>query len=844
MTFLAVTCLFSFLSAQAPYFNEWYVQNPHRPFVKVQVFEDGMYALLSSDLLAAGHDLSQAHPDSIQMYYRGEEVPLVVDTNGQGQLASVTFYGRRNDGAVETQMYRNPITAFPDPSGQPNPNFSLYSDTAAYFLTWGSEAGLRYQTVLDTNYAQYIPETAFPTEVVWEPHPDSGGVHQAVAVIGGGGAYDSFHSLNSDFVTGEGYVSQSSFKLGTPFTTSFLQTPFPVASPQDVRFQFRIFHRSNTTHHLRVNLANAALTNVIDTSITFSYINVKTYERTLSIALTAQTDLTFEALQSPQDDNHLTFIRIRYQRLPDLLGKATARISELTGNFARYFRFTNAQGQNSVWVYDPENQVRYQGIMNQGNAQVILNGRFYGKSLEVVTDQGLKTPIVAPAAKLRNLCSVASETEFLIIAHRNLAASAEAYASYRDTTTAGFEPLTAKVIYIDEIYHEFGYGAPTPQAIQQFVNCALDNWNTQLKYVFLWGKGKVFNRGDATSPTILSYGYPANDVRFTTPWGEDLTAQVPIGRLNIFNDQEGLAYLDKVMEFEQLGAEAWRKKALFLGGGANAGGQNAITNGIGKYIACFEDSTAINGRAYYFQKGRDTLTSQNYSDTINAGIGLLFIFAEPSSNLIDTDIGEAFEYQNIGKYPLFINFGGYGGDFTGRESFGERWVKEPQKGAIAYLSNSSAAYINPLRDYGNILFCQNLIKYYNQPIGKTVMKTYQQMLDSLPGIQYRNHARQMNLQGDPSLVIFPFGPVLSIPPDLATDITIYPNPATSQLTISSPTALIEAVRLFNLHGQEVLRRENIYSQKVQLMLQDLRAGQYIVWYRTQNGVGAKQVILE
>jgi hypothetical protein len=801
-----------------------------------------MYEVTAAELVAAGHNLSQAQPDSIQMYYRGEEIPLTVEHDSLGQFVSLTFYGRRNDGALEAQMYRNPISGVPDPRQQPNANFSIYSDTAAYFLTWGRTLGKRYQTLWNTNYALYSPETSYPFESVWEPHPDSttSTDQKSVGVVAGGGPYDSFHTLNSDFITGEGYVSENFFSIQRPFTTSFLQTPDPVLAVQDVRFQMRIFHRSNTEHHTRVTLSKNQTMVVLDTAITFNSIAINTYSRMLSTQLTSNTDLKFDALRSPTDNNHLTSIRIRYERLPDLGNQARTRISEWNRNTATYFRFANALGQNRVWAYDPENGVRYGGTIFGGDANLILDGRFYGKTVEVVTDQGFKKPLIAAKTRLLNLCHPDSGVQFVIIAHRALATSSHAYAKYRDTTLAGYEPLSAKVIFIDEIYEEFSYGAPTPQAIHQFVNCALENWTVKPKYVFLWGKGNVWMRGNDSLPIVPSYGYPANDVRFTTPWNEERQAQLAIGRLQIYNDQEGMAYLDKVKEFERIGDEPWRKDGVFVGIGRTLGELNAIENAIKFYEKCFEDSLTLKGKAMVFV---DTIGAGPVAiqPKIDQGLALLYFFG--INDILNPTILEALEYTNFGKYPLFMGMGAIGGEWYDRESASERWVKEPGRGAIAFLGNSSTSYLNPLRDYGRIFFCLELGPKPNRPIGEIIRLTYQKMVDSLRGVQYLNHARQMNLQGDPALAIFPFGMNTSISPPPPVGVQIYPNPVGDQLTISSVNDRIEAVSLINLHGQVILREENLFKNELQLDVSSLAPGHYFLRYKTQNGVGAEKVVV-
>ena len=777
--FLCLLLAFLGASSQHPYSNNWFVNAPNRPFVKLLVTQDAVYQLQVSELLSAGHDLSQASPDSIQIYYRGGEIPLSVNVDAQGHFAYLTFYGKRNDGAIESKMYRNPITGVFDPNQQPNLNFSLYSDTSAYFLTWGNQKGLRYQTYMDSNYAQYTPALSYPYEMSWEPHPDSARStsQNAQALVGGGGPYNLRHKLNSDFITGEGYVSEKSFHPRERWSTNFLETPDPISSSQQVRFTIRLFHASKTSHHIKVSLANNPSTVILDTLYPHRIIRVKSYQRDVQLSLTSQADLLFESQKGWEetDNNHLCSIRIRYERKTDLAHQTSTQISEWPSNASTYFRFANAQGQDKVWVYDPDNQIRYEGEISQGEAHIILGGRFYGKKLELVTDQGFQRPLISPKTSFRNLCHPDSGAEFVIISHRKVDTTAYTYAAYRDTNRAGVGPLSTKVVFVDEIYEEFSFGVPTPQAIQQFVNCALDNWLQKPKYIFLWGKGRTWIRGNMDYSLVPAYGYPASDVRFTTALEGEKKSRLPIGRLNIYNNQEGRAYLEKVQKFERLGEEPWRKEGVFLGSGQDSAQINFIRKEIRSHAGCFA-STFSGDTLVYNREEIQTIPGSNYHDKINDGVAMLSTWGYPPPFWVETPIFEAFEYQNFDKASFMLWLGAFGGDWSGRESFGERWIKEPNRGAIALLANSSYGYPTYLEPFGQIFFCQELSRKPNRSIGQIVRRSYNKMIDSFPDFQYRNLARQMNLQGDPSLVIFPFGMNVGIDPIPELGVHVYPNP--------------------------------------------------------------------
>ncbi len=95
--------------------RDWFI--PGEKYHRVPVAVDGWYRLTSQDLSTVGAlpgDLS-----TLQMFHRGTEIPLRVRVD-----SSIEFYGRRNYG---DSTYHD-----------------FYSDTSAFWLTFGNREGLRY----------------------------------------------------------------------------------------------------------------------------------------------------------------------------------------------------------------------------------------------------------------------------------------------------------------------------------------------------------------------------------------------------------------------------------------------------------------------------------------------------------------------------------------------------------------------------------------------------------------------------------------------------------------------------------------------------------------------------
>jgi hypothetical protein len=84
--------------------------------------------------------------EQYQLFHLGEEVPLYTTTTGiPGQADYLEFYGRKNRSELDRHLFKDGDEAML------NPYYSLFTDTAAYFLTWAElgEPTLRYASVLN-----------------------------------------------------------------------------------------------------------------------------------------------------------------------------------------------------------------------------------------------------------------------------------------------------------------------------------------------------------------------------------------------------------------------------------------------------------------------------------------------------------------------------------------------------------------------------------------------------------------------------------------------------------------------------------------------------------------------
>src|SRR3954463_10231730 len=108
------------------YYNEWIDYN--KRYFKFKVGSTGLYRISANDLTAAG--LGSEPVQNFELWRNGNQVPLYI-SQASGPLGAggyLEFWGEKNDGASDRNLYKNPVNQLSDRE-------SLLTDTAAYFLT-------------------------------------------------------------------------------------------------------------------------------------------------------------------------------------------------------------------------------------------------------------------------------------------------------------------------------------------------------------------------------------------------------------------------------------------------------------------------------------------------------------------------------------------------------------------------------------------------------------------------------------------------------------------------------------------------------------------------------------
>lgn len=99
-----------------------------------------------------------------------------------------------------------------------------------------------------------------------------------------------------------------------------------------------------------------------------------------------------------------------------------------------------------------------------------------------------------------------------------------------------------------------------------------------------------------------------------------------------------------------------------------------------------------------------------------------------------------------------------------------------------------------------------------------------------------------NEQGNPVVIRFDVNGLLSLTEVNSTSLSVYPNPASSVVTVSNASS-IERVEIVNLLGQKVYENATLGGTTAQINVSSLENGSYVLRVYSENGVKTSKLIV-
>jgi hypothetical protein len=736
--------------------NEWI--NYSQTYYKMPVSTEGIFRISYADLSAAGISTSGINPKNFQVFNLGIEQHIYVNGEGDNSFDPgdyIEFYGKPNDGNTDKPIYR--------PQEQPHTFLSLYTDTAFYFLTWGTSPGLRMSDYTDTSFSGRTAEpyfmhnvNAFYPEQFYEGFPALQG-----------------YGLLSEYSEGEGWFGN----LFTGNSTQVRTLPTPYANSSGPAPSAKILFYSfsdvgpavgqTVNHHpiFSISPNNSSYTQLLDTT----YRGYQAIRRTFPLAQSdignstyfkffIKNDLGLNTL----DYNSVGGIFLSYARNYNLggLSKFGFQLKGFNPGTENFISFTGyPSGKTDPLVYDNTGFKRIDANVSGGNLKFIVPGAGTERNIYICDASDIRSITSFTTVNFINFDFTAGAYDYIIITHDKLMQGASDYSAYR--TTTGYKPLIATTT---QLYDQFYYGLHHPLAIRHFCDYALEKSPTTIKYLLLLGKGQLHNliRFDAVSYAydyIPAFGNPGSDYMYTSGLkGTHLEPAIPTGRIPAISNSDIENYLNKVKEYELTPPALWQKNVLHLAGGRDETENKVFAGYISNYIPVIQGPfTGAISKLYSKDQAVPVSTGLKafIQNDINSGLGMLTYIGHGASDILEIDFGGPDELKNKGKYPVMY-FGGciLGNSFT-KGSLGEKFLFQKDAGTIAWIANSGFGFTNELNTFTRWYYRSVAVTKYNQGIGDILKQTiadYQDLTN--PSTLNMIHARQFAYEGDPALRMY------------------------------------------------------------------------------------------
>ncbi len=785
---LLLTCSF-FAEAQV-FNNEWIDYS--KTYYKFKVGKDGLYRLPQSVLSSAG--LGTVPAEQFQLWRNGVQVPLFTSV-ASGALAStdyIEFWGRMNDGKPDQTLYRLPAY-------QLNDKWSLSTDTAAYFLTvnLNTAQNQRFQSSANDITGNTLPAEPYFMFTLGQYFRNK--INNGFAVNVGENLY------SSSYDRGEGFTSAdiiSTFPVGLPAVYGTNTMTFPnlhvYAGGPDAKI--KIGTSGNALNQRRFKLSINGDSVIGKTLDYFNFSLDSTIFATSVLgsntAVVAVNNIT-NCTQCPSSDRMVVHkYEITYPRQFNFAGLPNFEFqlpATATGNFLQIANFS--YGSTAPVLYDLTNQKRYEANMSAAPLLQFLLPPSAEERKFVLVSQAASNISSVSSMTVKNFTDYfnpANQANYIIISNSLLfngpaGNPVEDYRAYRSSAAGGTH--NTKIFLDSDLEDQFGFGIKKhPVAIRNFIRFARGFFASPPKNVFIIGKGVnyVHNRNVESGSIadqqnlaklnlVPTFGWPASDILLSAEPGSSQPL-TPIGRLSAITPQEVALYLDKVKEFEQaqqtyspsIADKGWMKNVVHIVGASEGVLSSILDQAMNNFRKVIAD-TLFGAKVSTFSKSSSDavqqLSNSHLTALFNEGISLMTYFGHSSASTLEFNLDDPQNYDNQGKYPVFIalgcnagNFFNYGpGRFITKETISEKYVLAANRGTIGFIASTHFGIVHYLDIWNSRAYKRIASTNYGKGLGEIMMGTIADVfaVTTQEDFYARSNAEETQLHGDPALTINP-----------------------------------------------------------------------------------------
>lgn len=783
---LLICLLASSVSIKAQRGNSWI--NYDLEYVKITTGKDDIYRVTYESLESAGMTVAGADVNKIRMFHRGEQVAIRVIDDGDGIFGEedyVEFYGRRNDGVSDVELFNRP-------RDQIHQFINLFSDSTAFFLTVdaGGADGMR---MMDSNEsgAGLTPVSSHQNQVLQvQTSQFSFGQYYPIGNPTGESKlskYDAGQMFVGDTIMRNEY----SLRSGRTFR-DFRFDGLSLRQEADGKpeLEVQIVGFNNRRHNVSIFVGpDSDNLREIKRDLHFNYndfIEPKSQIEWSDVSSQGRLIIRVEVVgfeEVPDDRVAVSYIQITYPQETDIQA-ATEKVMYLPPSASNQLvEVQNAVGELTAWdVTDYRQPMRISTTLTGSTLSLVVPASAEERKIFIKREDGSSGIQTRPVELMdfKYDRAYVINKNFVMISHSFLrncedcdyTDPVQAYIDYRSSVEGG----SHRVLYADveELFNEFNYGEYSPLAIRRFMEFAYTTGNLQSEsnaYLFIVGKSRRVDNQIQRLPQPLAVeskdlvptmGAPGSDILFTEGLsGFEHYPDIPVGRLSVSIPRHVGYYLDKVIEKESaIKNSPWTKNFIQLSGGLNTSELVRFREFIDGFKNTVEGDFLGANVTNLSKESNNAVQKFNISEEINRGVGFVTFFGHSSATFTDIDIGAVTDdsngYFNKGLYPAFLVNGCRGGEIFFFNAFGENWLAAKDRGAVNYMAHSDVGISSVLEDYTSSFY--ELLSdtlWMTRSIGHIQQRAIANFLDTpfLDELRIAT-AEQTVLQGDPSIPLF------------------------------------------------------------------------------------------
>ena len=754
------------------YNNEWIDYN--KTYYKFKLGQTGL-CRINQNVLAA-NNLGNINAEQFQLWRNGVQVPLFV-SNVTGVLTStdfIEFYGLMNDGKMDIDLYKIPTY-------QLSNKLSLLTDTAAYYLTYETNVSnnLRYTLEQNNVATNTLPDEKYFIHNLRFNFKEK--VNRGYALNVGEDVYSSSYDLCEFLCTKDINVADGGYKI----KLGYLYKADMVGI--DATMIAGVAGNSNKNRVIKIDV-NA--TNYYSKQHNgFSPFISTTNNIPLSIFNDVNDSITIKIVTSDLYDRAVaSFVELQYPRKFNFDNKSSFEFSLPANPSGNYLKIENFNAANSTAVlYDFTNLKYYVADNSNVNYLQFAIPPTGTTTNYVLVAQSSSNITLINDLKQRNFINYSlsnNQGDYIIISNKILMSGSnnavEQYKNYRTSVSGG--NYAALIVDIDEIEDQFAFGVKKhPFSVRNYLRFASTNQTIKPKNVFLIGKAVTYdeyrmlqnNPNVELQNLVPTFGWPASDALLVSP-SSNPNPLAAFGRLSAINQQEILDYLDKVKQYETQGSstlqtianKAWMKKVTHVAGADDLGLRNLLLYYLGNYENIVKDSSFGGSVTTLSKKTGASIdyTQGEIAKLFEDGMGLLTYFGHSSAGGLAFNLNTPEDYNNIGKYPVFLVNGCSAGNFFDFDnerfnrisSLAERFVFLKNKGSVAFIATSHFGITSYLDYYSNGFYNSFSKANYGKTIGENCLAGIDFIKVSTNNFNDyfgRTHGEQFLLHGDPVIKI-------------------------------------------------------------------------------------------